>query len=133
MFTIQLDIPVHGNDTSTIANAINIAPPTLNICLPHAQEAVYSDQEMITFPISVPQTKITNHPPQTASSPPHQIEFAPENPPDNKVSENEDVNQYYEVETEPTPPDITELCTPITNYSRDQINNFDVQDGWEKI
>ena len=46
---------------------------------------------MITLPISVPQTEIKN----------------------------EDVNQYYEVETEPTPPDFTELCTPSTNYSRD--------------
>ena len=99
VFTIQLDIPAPDSDTCTITNAINIAPPTFNICLPHVQEAVYSEQEMITLPISVPQTEFTNHPAETALSPPHQIKFLPEYHPDNEVSENEDVNQYYEVET----------------------------------
>ena len=88
-----------------------------------------------TIPISIPETQSTEieDPPAMQSSPPHEIEFPPDCHPHNEVSENEDENEYYEVETEPTPPDITELCTPITNYSRDQINEFDVATGWEKI
>ena len=53
--------------------------------------------------------------------------------PINELSDIEDQNEYYEVETEPTPPDITDRCTPITNYARDQINESDVANGWEKI
>ena len=127
VFTIQLDIPALHEDTSTSTNTVEIHVP--------AQETVQNQHEVNTFSISihVPQTQNTDHSPQTQSSPPHEIEFPSDYHPDNEVSHNEDENEYYEVETEPTPPDMTDLCTPITNYSRDQINEFDVTTGWEKI
>ena len=127
VFTIQLDIPALHEDTSTSTNTVEIHVL--------AQETVQNQHEVNTFPISihVPQTQNTDHSPQTQSSPPHEIEFPSDYHPDNEVSHNEDENEYYEVETEPTPPDMTDLCTPLTNYSRDQINEFNVTTGWEKI
>ena len=80
-----------------------------------------------------PQNTFTEHSPETESTPPPKIESPPEYHPTNELLDNEEQNEYYEVETEPTPPDITDLCTPITNYARDQINELDVTNGWERI
>ena len=126
VFTIQLDIPPINEDTLVSTNTVQIHVPT--------QEHV---QNQHTVPVSIhghqPQSTVTEICPETQSSPPHEIEFPPDYHPHNELSDIEDQNEYYEVETEPTPPDIIDRCTPITNYARDQINEFDVANGWEKI
>ena len=113
VFTIQLDIPPMYKDTRMSTDAVQIHVLT--------HEAV---QNQHTDPISMhgpqPQSTFTEHSPENESTPPHEIESPPEYHPTNELSDNEDQNEYYEVETEPTPPDITDLCTPITNYARDQ-------------
>ena len=128
VFTIQLDIPPINEDTLISTNTVQIHVPT--------QEPV-QNQHIIPVPVSIhghqPQCTVTEICPGTQSSPPHEIEFRPDYHPHNELSDIEVQNVYYEVETEPTPPDIIDRCTPITNYARDQINELDVANGWEKI
>ena len=87
IFTIQLDFQSTDTDTCTGTD------PT--------EQAVSIQEDMITLPISVPEIEITNGFTSTSPSPPHEIEFPPEYHSENEVSDNDDANDYYEVETEP--------------------------------
>ena len=124
VFTIQLDIPSINEESIVTDNTSQINLP--------AQEAV-PNQYSVPVPSQPPQhrTTVNDNPPENETILP------PESPPQfdrtNYISDIEDHDQYYEVEIEPTPPDITDLCTPITNFSRDEVNEGDVVNGWEKI
>ena len=101
VFTIQLDIPPINEDTLISTNTVQIHVPT--------QEPV-QNQHTVAVPVSIhghqPQSTVTEICPGTQSSPPLGIEFPPDYHPHNELSDIEDQNVYYEVETEPTPPDI---------------------------
>lgn len=116
VFTIQLDIPPLNPESIVTDN-------TSPINLPE-QVPSQSCQHQSTVNDNPPENE-TNLPPES----PIQYQLAN----DNYLSDIEDQHEYYEVEIEPTPPDITDLYTPITNYSRDQVNEVDVANGWEKI
>ena len=139
LVTIQLDIPPLDEHTSTTSNSNTVEQledvPVLAQGTGQNQNEVPVNTSPTFINITVPESENTDHSLQMQSSPPHEIEFPQEYNTDNQLrtSESEDQNEYYEVETEPTPPDITDLCTPITNYSTDQINDLDLANGWEKI
>ena len=124
VFTIQLDIPPINKESIVTDNTSQINLP--------AQEAV-PNQYSVPVPSQPPQHQTTVN----DNAPENETILPPESPPQyyrtNDISDIEDHHEYYEVEIEPTPPDITDLCTPITNFSRDEVNEVDVVNGWEKI
>lgn len=126
VFTIQLDIPPINEES-------NVNENTSPINLPEQEEV--PNQNSVPVPSQSPQHQSTvndNAPENETILPPESaLQFHLSN--GNDLSDIEDQHEYYEVEIEPTPPDITDLYTPITNFSRDEVNEVDVANGWEKI
>ena len=135
VFTIDLGIQLlpgspfqNGNNVQIIHTPVNEIIENVQLPVPlqnNTQDTTFI-QNGITLPTNI-------LPPSDSYNQPIQLTHPPNSMQDTLSLDVEEINNYYEVQTELPNRDSNLQFTPIVNYPRDEILDCDIEQGWEKI